>query len=104
MEPRVVYAQRPEFATFEYTQFRDRLGALRRQIIEKKDRSITDSAALAHDRQIHPDATHNHRGEPRWEGSEAERLLRLDMDEDKHKSMKPKNVFLSRTEYQDFPL
>jgi hypothetical protein len=104
MEPKVVYAQRPEFAGFKYKHFPNRLRALRRQIIEKKDLSMSDSAALPHDRRIHPKATHNHRGEPRWEGSEAERLLKLDIEEDKHKGMEPKDFYLSRTEYQDYPL
>jgi hypothetical protein len=33
------------------------------------------------------------------EGSEAERLLKLDMDKDKHKWMQPKEVYLSQAEY-----
>jgi hypothetical protein len=101
MEPMDVYHQRPEFADFEYARFRDRLRELRRQIIDKNDSATSDSAALARDRQIYPKATHNHRDEPRWEGSEAARLLGLDMDEDKHKSMKPMELYNSREEYYD---
>jgi hypothetical protein len=64
-----------------------------------------DSAALAHDRRIHPKAANNHRGEPRWEGSDAERLLRQDMDEGKHKTMKPQLLYNMRNEYyENYPL
>jgi hypothetical protein len=101
MEAREVYLQRPEFADFEYAHFRDRLRYLRSQIKEKKDSATSARAALAHDRQIYPKATHNNRGEPRWEGSEMERLLRLDMDDGKDKSMKPIDLYQSRKEYSE---
>ena len=46
-----------------------------------------------------------HRDEPRWEQSEAERLLRVDMNEDKHKTMRPNELYNSRTEYtNNYPL
>jgi hypothetical protein len=101
MEAREVYIQRPEFADFEYNHFRDRLRYLRNQIKEKKDDATSASVALAHDRQIYPKASHNQRGEPRWEGSEMERLLRLDMDAGKDKSMKPIALYQSRKEYNE---
>lgn len=99
MELEAVYLQRPEFADFEFAHFKERLRDLRRQIKDKDHSAASDSAALAHDRQICPKAAYNHRGEPRWEGSEAERLLRLDVDNDKHKTMQPKDLHGSRTEY-----
>ena len=40
----------------------------------------------------------------RWEGSEAERLLRLDMDEGKHEAMAPRLLYAERREYREFPL
>jgi hypothetical protein len=64
----------------------------------------SDSAALAHDRHIYPKKTHNHRGEPRWEGSEAERLLKLDIDKGKNKSLKPIDIHHSRNEYKMYSL
>ena len=105
MSPEDVYLQRPEFSDFPYEQFRDRLNYLRKRIIEDKKLSASDSAALAHDRRIHPKKATNHRGEPRWEGSEAERLLKLDMDNKKHEVMKPKKLHQSRKEYyENYPL
>jgi len=103
MEPRDVYLQRLEFAEFDgnYKNFPGRLRDARKQIICKNSRSALDSAALAHDREIYPKAAYNHRGEPRWEWSEAERLLRQDMDEGKHKTMKPQLVYQLRKEYNE---
>lgn len=104
MEPAQVYLQRPEFASFAYEHFRDRLRDLRAQIRASKHCASSDSAALAHDRRIYPKKTHNHRGEPRWEGSEAERLLKQDMDEGKNKTLKPIDLHQSRKEYKLYPL
>jgi hypothetical protein len=107
MEPRVVHLQRPEFADFKISHFRDCLRDLRRQIIEKNNSAASDSAALARDRLIYPKATHNHRGEPQWDGdgSKAEQLLRKDMDEGKHDIMKPMDLYESRKDYyDDYPL
>ena len=101
MSPKIVYHQREEFRQFDYEHFRNRLNDLRKRIRDKNNRASAESAALAHDRRIHPKATHNHRGEPRWEGSDAERLLRLDMDQGMHKIMKPQELWSSRKEYYE---
>ena len=106
MTPRDAFFQRPEFAEFGgYENFPSRLRSARQHIACKNDRAASDCAALAHDRKIYPKPDNNHRGEPRWEGSEAERLLRNDMDEDKHKQMKPELLYNAREEYyKNYPL
>jgi hypothetical protein len=104
MAPDVVYLQHPEFATFQYEKFRDNLNKLRKKIKGKKTRSELDSLALQRDRKSHPKPEKNNRGEPRWEGSEAERLLKLDVDNGKHNAMTPRNLHKSRKEYQDYAL
>ena len=105
MKPKEVYQRHPEFSDFAYDRFPSRLRDLRRQITDKSTSATLDQAALAHDRQLYPKATHNHRGEPRWEGSEAEQLLRLDMDAGKHKIMKPQELYNSRKEFSNnYPL
>jgi len=101
MGPQEVYLQRPEFSDFAYEKFRDHLNDLRKKVIEDKERAISDSAALAHDRQIFPKKPTNHRGEPRWEGSEAERLLHVNMDNKKHEVMAPKELYQTRKEYYE---
>lgn len=106
MEPKDVYLQRPEeFAEFTYEYFRDRLRAIRNQISEKKSLASTDSIALSNDRRIHPKSTHNSWGEPRWDGSIAEQLLKLDVSEGRHMTMKPQDLYQSRPEYcNNYPL
>jgi len=62
-------------------------------------------AALAHDLLLPPRAATDPRGSyPRWDGSKAQRLLKLDIDSGEHKKMKPEKLHATRTEYQDFPL
>jgi hypothetical protein len=106
MTPRDAYRQRPEFAEFDgYANFPSRLRGARQQVARLQNRAASDSAAFAHDQQIYPNAAKNHRGEPRWEGSKAERLLRQDMDEGKHKAMKPQLLYNARKEYYEhYPL
>jgi hypothetical protein len=106
MTPRDAYLHRPEFAEFDgYANFPSRLRGARQQIASKNNRASSDSAALAHDRKIYPKAASNHRGEPRWEGSEAERLLRKDMDEGKHNQMRPELLYYTRKDYhENYPL
>jgi hypothetical protein len=105
MGPQDVYVQRPEFTEFAYERFRNNLLYLRKDITAKMALASSDSAALANDRSIHPKRAANHRGEPRWEGSEAERLLRLDMDEGKHQRMKPRELYQTRQQYYgNYPL
>ena len=100
MKPMEVYFQRPEFAEFGgYENFPSRLRSARQQISRKNDRCDSDSVALAHDRRIYPKAATNYRGEPRWEGSEAERHLRHGMDEGQHEMMTPMTFWESRNEY-----
>jgi hypothetical protein len=88
-----LFSTRPEFANYaDYNAFLGRLHALQKQLNDEKN-AASDAAALAHDRQIFPKATHNHRGELRWEGSEAERFLRLDIDDGNHERMKPQDLY-----------
>ena len=85
MPPKEVYTLRPEFADYGgYKNFPSRLRSARKTIIEKNDRASSDLAAFTHDRLLYPEAPHNYRGEPRWDGSDAERLLKQDIDDGKH--------------------
>jgi hypothetical protein len=103
MGPLVVYEQRPEFVQFPHKNFRTNLLNLRKDITAKKALAVSESAALANDRRIHPKRVLNPRGEPRWEGSEIVRLLRLDMDVGKHHTMKPLELRQTRQQYRNYP-
>lgn len=78
MMPKEVYnlPHRPNFWLYEYDNFRTNLNALRNKYKDQKKSSITDSEALARDLKKYPRALTNHRGEPRWVGSAAEKSLK----------------------------
>jgi hypothetical protein len=100
MAPRAVYRLRPEYQEHEYEQFRDRLNDYRKKTKEKKIRSQEDFEAMQQDRQIHPTATHDHRGGPRWEGSEAQKLLREDVKTGTDRTMTPLELWASKEAYK----
>jgi hypothetical protein len=106
MTPQDVFLQRPEFADFgDYDKFPGRLSRARKYVVEHNSRAASDSAAFAHDSKIYPRPAFNHRGEPRWPGSVAEKLLCQDMDEGKHNRMTPKALHESRNEFHEkYPL
>jgi hypothetical protein len=65
-----------------------------------------DNAAVANDRNLFPVDEGQNVGfaYPRFGGSEAERLLKLDGSNGEHKKMKPKELKLTPPEYEPFPL
>jgi hypothetical protein len=53
---------------------------------------------------IHPVASFNQLGAPRWDGSSAQTLLNADIDDGKHTRMKPQVLHGTREEYEVFDL
>lgn len=80
------YKNHEFFANFPFdkTRYNDRINRLRKAIGNLRHWSIADDAALKADRQIYPANSKNVRGQIRWVGSEAERLLKLDIDAEVH--------------------
>ena len=54
-----------------------------------------------HDQALNLQA--NNKPYPRWGGSIAERLLKVDIDVGKHEIMKPRHLQATRTEYSFYP-
>ena len=104
MRPKVVYDMRPEYQVIDYTKFVERLRAMRKQLAASKGRALSDSDAFAHDRAMYPEPTHNHKGEPRWEGSIAQALLKDEIYMVLELGVKPQQLYLSRSEYQQYGL
>ena len=103
MPPQDVYIQRTEFTKYPYNNFRANLQNLRIDIVEDDRRAAEEAAILARDMQIRPLAMANPRGYPRWKGSTAEKLLKKDIDDGKHKMFRPQELRSQRDEYQQFP-
>lgn len=102
-----IYATREEFGgnnPDERRKFTARLRSARLHLTENTERARTDSAALAHDRQLYPETQINSGGEHRWDGSAAQLLLRQDIRENRHNIMTPLALHCSREEYLVFRL
>ena len=108
MGPREVwdtYCDNPLFEGLKYgTTFTRRLLALRKQVGEGKSRADEDLEAFLAAKANHPPPARNHRGEPQWNGSEAQRLLAIDMEMEKNLDLDPWELWDSRDEYLEFKL
>jgi hypothetical protein len=100
--PREAYRLRAEYQQHDYNQFRARLNDYRTKMRKKKLQSQVEVEALLHDLQIHQAAQHG--GAPRWDGSEAQQLLREAVQARTDRLMPPRELWLSNTAYQVFEL
>lgn len=98
------YLRRKEYQLHDFGQFRDRLHDLRKQIHGKKTRSMQEMEALEHDMRIVSNRARNEHGTIRWEGTEAERLLRKDVEDGKDNTMPAQALWKSQDAYQIFTL
>ena len=104
MPAKDVYMWRPKYAATKWSKFSRRLRDLQKQLKVGETKANKDAAALAHDRQLFPKKTHNTLNLPNWDQSQAQRSLKKDIDDNKHKDMKPKELYESCPEYQVFSL
>jgi len=99
------FKTRPEFAQFDGARlFQGRLQRARARAKGNRNNSAQELAALKADRLIYPEKTTDHRGNPVWEGSQAQAYLILDVRLGNHKGIKPEAFHQTRQAYQDFPL
>jgi hypothetical protein len=93
------------FADVGFDQFKLRLKDHRDQVSKLHAASLWEEAAFQHDRVlVQPRGTHNHRGEPIFDKSPAQELLRQDVKELQHSEMSPMDLWHSRPEYMVFRL
>jgi hypothetical protein len=97
-----VQQTRPEYMAYDLDFFNTRLQTMRANMRKQHTNSQQDAISYAHDRLMFPTPTHNPNGILRWEGSEAETLLRTDIEAGVHNAMTPKQMYLSRPKYQMF--
>lgn len=96
----------PSFKEFQDTaNFKNRLCSLRDTIATKFECARADDEALTHDRLIHPVPKVDCHGVPRWDGSEAKKLLADAIDAKIYPDvMTPKELWETEEEFQKFPL
>jgi hypothetical protein len=106
MKRRQVYEMEPEYQEYEFKNFSRNCGTLLNEYEKNYTRANADAAALVHDRTIHPVGPETAKGcgYPRWQGSDAQRLLKEDIDAGRHKDREPQELRQTRMEYQAFPL
>jgi|688.fasta_scaffold1073902_1 hypothetical protein len=101
-----VYKLSPLFQVYKLNNFKTNLGNLKHAIADNNEAVRFDHQALDHDKARFSGnvATTTPRKHPRWETSAAKCLLERDIQESKHKDMKPKEFWESRPEFKKFPL
>lgn len=103
MMPKEVLAMHPEYEPYR-KNFGTNLRNLQKMIRENQAKADSDAAALAHDRRIFPPLANTSKGYPRWDGSDAQQLLREDVDAGLTRSHDPKVLHQMRPAFQAFPL
>jgi hypothetical protein len=95
------YPEEFEYYDYHDNDFPGKLKSLFNTWTEDTKKAVFDEKAFAHDMKLFPPNQINSRGEPRWEGSEAEAFLREDFAAGKHKAnnIKPRDFQKTRPEY-----
>jgi hypothetical protein len=83
-------------------QFAARLKDHRKQGLEEYATAQEEEEYLRHDRKLYPRATHNHRGELKFDMSAAKELLRADVKNRVHEDKTARQLQLTREEYKQF--
>jgi hypothetical protein len=90
MPPRDVIRLEIEYEQVNYNNFVTNLCNLQKALASLRNTSNSDNLALINDRRLHPINMENPNMQyPRWDGSDALRLLTLDVDKGKHLRMPP---------------
>ena len=101
MKPKDVWNMKAEFMAVEYPNFRNNFARMKKTIKERREQSSIDQVYFQHDMTNHTLAKDS---EGYWEGSEAQKLLRTDIENNQHQNMKPGTLWQTRPEYQCFQL
>jgi hypothetical protein len=101
--PRDVHRSRSEYQAIDYATFCSRLRYLRKSIELQKCTGCNDAVSLSQDRALYPKKARNVNGVLRWEGTDAAKLLKLDVSNGRHVGMFPRQLWATREEYKAFP-
>lgn len=95
----------PAFKNMKYDDaFERRLGTVRDDYLKKLERSKIDQKAYTIAKENHPTPALNSRGEPQWNGSEAQRLLKELVAAGGQINKEPKVLWASQAEYKVYTL
>jgi hypothetical protein len=99
----LLYKDMDEFSDVVFDQFKLRLRDHRCQVKKTMGRSKHEEQCLKHDRSLFPRKLTDEEGVPNFDLHPAKELLRADVKAEKHKQMKPIELWKSRPyEYMKF--
>jgi hypothetical protein len=102
-----IYNTRPQFGGDDANRFRlfaARLRNARKNVEDGQLRAASEAAALRHDRDLYPIRDVDDRNLPRWQGSQAQQLLKAYVSNGKHERMKPSALYITQDAYQIYSL
>jgi hypothetical protein len=105
MPAAVIYSMHSEYADYDPDKFAARLESLRQSVKGSTTRANEDLIAFETYKSLHKVSLFSHLGYIEYQGSEAQRLLRKDIQEGRHISLGKKELYELRPEYfTEFPL
>jgi hypothetical protein len=100
-----IYNMHQEYKLYDPAKFSSRLSSLRTTYHECMMRDEMDIEAFDNYRRNHQPSLFSHLGYPEWQGSEAQRLLKIDLEEKKQDTMSKVDLWNSKPEFcENFPL
>jgi len=89
------------FARMKYDEaFTRRLNTVRNDYIKKRDRMRNDLKAYIKAKKNHPTPELNARGEPQWNGSIAQKMLKEIVQNGEHKGVDPSVIWAGKAEFK----
>ena len=104
MTPEEVYESHDEYKKWPKRNFKTNFKNLCTKVSKDKARSCYDAAAYEHDRALLCELRGSNKTSSQWNLSDAKHLLRQDIEEGKHFNMRPRELYGTCKEYQDFDL
>ena len=104
VDERELYRMSESFQDYLEHRFVTNVKNLKRSIKAEKDRNAFEEAALLQDRQKIPKKETTYWNYLRYDTSEAKQLLRKDVRNKKHTTMKPAILHQTNEAYKQFPL
>jgi hypothetical protein len=95
----------PEYSEFEFANFKTNMENLVEKILCEFERMRSDCEYYGHDVALLADyRVHHPLPKTPWHKPEAKPLLEKDMNDGKHETMKPKELYKTRIQYREFSL
>jgi hypothetical protein len=102
--PKQLWLSRPEYQSDTLQLFRSRYYSIRKTFEDKLERKQRDEQAFDDDKKLDGGIGTTNWPYPKFKGSEAEQLLKYDLDEGLHETMLPRELHKLHAEYAAWPL